>query len=206
MEQNKHTITQKILRIDQLEENTGQLIGLPENPRYITDDKMMKLKANLEEYPGLLELRAILVYPMEEDKYIVIGGNMRLRALREMGKEEAPCIIIDPDTPIEKLKTMTVLDNSSFGKFDMDSLANMWDDAKLDSFGVDIPSFDDESLDGLFSSESGKKESDTVSAEKIIITLPEELEDDKDEILEFVTDILNDRFDGCSAAFKPTKD
>lgn len=191
----------KIISLSQLEENAGQLPGLPENPRYITEDKMAKLKENITTYPQMLEWRSLLVYPLDNGNYIVIGGNQRLKALRELGQTEAPCIIIDPDTPVEKLKAMTVLDNASFGKFDMDSLANMWDDAQLDSFGVDIPTFEPVPLDGLF--EQKPKDDDAVHVpDKITITIPEELEDDKQAILEFVSDLLADRFTGCNVSFK----
>ena len=96
---------------------------------------------------------------------------------------------------------MTVLDNASFGKFDMDALANMWEDAQLDGFGVDIPTFAPVPLDGLFTQEpSGDK--DTPAPDKIIITIPEELEDEKGEILELISELLEDRYSGCNVSFK----
>lgn len=197
----KPLITQQTISLDRLEENTGQLPGLPENPRFITEDKMAKLKENITAYPQMLEWRSLLVYPLDNGNYILIGGNQRLKALRELGHTEAPCIIIDKETPIEKLKALTVLDNASFGKFDMDALANMWDDAQLDGFGVDIPTFAPVPLEGLFEQQP-KDGGDAPTPEKIVITLPEELEDDKDAILEFVSDLLADRFAGCNASFK----
>lgn len=197
----KELITQQTISLDRLEENTGQLPGLPENPRYITEDKMTKLKENITAYPQMLEWRSLLVYPLDNGNYIIIGGNQRLKALRELGHTEAPCIIIDPATSIEKLKAMTVLDNASFGKFDMDALANMWNDAQLDGFGVDIPTFAPVPLDGLFTQEpSGGK--DTPAPDKIIITIPEELEDEKGEILDLISELLEDRYNGCEVSFK----
>lgn len=41
----------------------------------------------------MLQLRGIIVYP-HGDKYIVIGGNMRLRAMVELGMTSAPCVVI----------------------------------------------------------------------------------------------------------------
>ena len=46
----KPIITKRQIELDRLEENTGQLPGLPENPRYITEDKFDKLKANIANY------------------------------------------------------------------------------------------------------------------------------------------------------------
>ena len=67
------------LPIAQLEENKGQIDGLPATPRNIQPDKLAKLKRSILDNPEMLQLRGILVYP-HGDKYIVIGGNMRLRA------------------------------------------------------------------------------------------------------------------------------
>lgn len=196
-------ITRKTLPLDILEENIGQLDGLPENPRYITEDKLTKLKDNITKYPEMLELRSLLVYPMPEGKYIVIGGNQRLRALRELGHTEAPCIIINEGTPVESLKSYTVLDNASFGKFDMDALANMWDDAHLDSLGVDIPTFAPVPLDSLFEEKAsgGSSASSEPTAETITITLPEEHSDKKDDIAELLTSFLDEHYSGCVISF-----
>lgn len=197
----KTLITQQIINLDRLEENTGQLPGLPSNPRYITDDKLAKLKDNIVKYPQLLEWRSLLVYPLASGNYIIIGGNQRFRAMRELGHTEAPCIVISANTTVERLKAMTVLDNASFGKFDMDALANMWDDAQLDSFGVDIPTFQDEPLDGLFE-QKPKSNDGAPTPDTIIITLPEALDDEADTIIEFLSDVLTDRFNGCKVSLK----
>ena len=79
--------------IAQLEENKGQIDGLPANPRNIQPDKLAKLKRSILDNPEMLQLRGILVYP-HGDKYIVIGGNMRLRAMVELGMTSAPCVVI----------------------------------------------------------------------------------------------------------------
>ena len=81
------------LPIAQLEENKGQIDGLPANPRNIQPDKLAKLKRSILDNPDMLQLRGILVYP-HGDKYIVIGGNMRLRAMVELGMTSAPCVVI----------------------------------------------------------------------------------------------------------------
>lgn len=118
--------------------NEGQLEGLPANPREIRDEKFQKLKANIEKYPELLEYRSLMVYPMANGKYIIIGGNMRYRALMELGYTEAPCIVIDPSTPVDRLGAYTILDNNGFGKWDWDLLGNEWTDFDLDGMGLDM--------------------------------------------------------------------
>lgn len=56
---------------------------------------------------------------------------MRRRALHDLGYKEVPCAVIDPDTPAEKLRAYTILDNSNFGQWDWDLIANQWDIADL---------------------------------------------------------------------------
>ena len=76
-----------------LEPNEGQLEGLPANPRKISESKMDLLKANLQQYPEMLSMRGLLVYPLDNGHYIIIGGNMRHRAMTELGYDSAPCIV-----------------------------------------------------------------------------------------------------------------
>lgn len=99
--------------------STGQIEGLPANPRKIDVNAFSKLKENITNNPEMLALRGLIVYETEGGKYVVIGGNMRLRAMRELETfDKAPCVIIPPDTPVEKLKTYTVLDNQQAGDWD----------------------------------------------------------------------------------------
>lgn len=132
----------QLIKINKLEENRGQIDGLPSNPRFIKDDKFKKLRKSIEEDPEMLTLRPILVFPYE-GKFIVIGGNMRYRAVIELGYNEVACVVIQPDTPIEKLKAYTIKDNASFGEWDWDLLANEWDESELNEWGVDVWNTDD---------------------------------------------------------------
>lgn len=128
-----------ILPLDEIEVNEGQLDGLPPNPRSITREKMELLKTNITDYPEMLSLRSLLIYPIGDGKYILIGGNMRYRALKELGYTEAPCIIIPKETSIEQLKAYTIIDNNGFGKWSWDMLANEWEELQLVEWGVDLP-------------------------------------------------------------------
>lgn len=121
--------------------NEGQCPGLPPNPRSIKKKKFEKLKTNIERYPEMLVARSLLVYPLDDNgtRYIIIGGNMRFRAMTELKHENAPVFIIPRETPVERLQAYTLLDNGDFGDWDWDSLANEWDDLPLDDFGIKIP-------------------------------------------------------------------
>lgn len=65
------------LKCSQLLVNEGQVEGLPTNPRSWTKADIDRLARSLEETPELFEARPCIVYPLG-DKYIVLGGNMRL--------------------------------------------------------------------------------------------------------------------------------
>lgn len=159
-----------ILPLDDIEVNEGQLEGLPSNPRSITREKMELLKTNITDYPEMLSLRSLLIYPIDDSKYILIGGNMRYRALKELGYTEAPCIIIPKETSIEQLKAYTIIDNNGFGKWSWDMLANEWDELQLVEWGVDlpiIPTGEEPNANG----EIGDENNDT---EKLTFTLAKE--------------------------------
>lgn len=123
------------IKLTDLVLNEGQVTGLPTNPRQWTRAELENLKKSLQETPELLEARGILVYPWE-GKYLVLGGNMRLSALKALKAKDAPCIVFPKDTPIDKLKEIVIKDNGSFGEWDYDLLANEWDSLPLADWGV----------------------------------------------------------------------
>lgn len=131
----------ELIKISKLKTNSGQIGGLPANPRFIKDDKYKKLLKSLQDDPEMLELRELIVYPLKDD-YIVIGGNMRLRAMQELGFKDASCKVLDPATPAEKLRAYTMKDNIGYGENDWDLLANEWDSEQLQDWGLDIPGFE----------------------------------------------------------------
>lgn len=127
------------MNISKIQPNIGQLEGLPANPRIIKDEKYEKLKQSIKDDPEMLELRELLVYPIEEEKYIIIGGNMRYEALKELKIDEIPVKIIPKETPVEKLKAITIKDNISYGQWDFDLIGNEWDMQELNQWGFDMP-------------------------------------------------------------------
>lgn len=126
-----------------LDLNNGQVPGLPRNPRNWTVREVENLKASIAETPELLEIRPILVVE-HAGRYVALGGNMRLTALRGMGATEADCIVIPSDLPRRKLKEIVVKDNSSLGEWDWDMLANKWSDYPLADYGIPVIEVHDE--------------------------------------------------------------
>lgn len=123
--------------VAKLDYNKGQLSGLPKNPRFFRDYRYEKMKQSIEESPEMLNLRELIVYP-HEDRYIVVCGNLRLRASRELGYKKLPCKILAEDTPVEKLREYSAKDNINFGENDLDIMANEWDKAELTGWGVEF--------------------------------------------------------------------
>lgn len=126
-----------MLPLSKIESNKGQIEGLPKNPRLIRDGKFEILKKSIQDDPEMTALRELLVVE-HNGKYVIIGGNMRFRAMQDLGIKEAPCKIIPADTDVEKLKAYTIKDNAGFGEWDWDDLANEWCDEPLSDWGVDV--------------------------------------------------------------------
>ena len=113
----------RVIKIKDIEQNTGQIPGLPANPRQWTKDDVDRLAASIEETPELLEARPLIVI-LHGSKFVVLGGNLRLAALKKLKRTEAPAYILPGDTPVEKQKEIVIKDNGSFGAWDIDALAN----------------------------------------------------------------------------------
>jgi hypothetical protein len=137
----------KILKLYQLKNNLGQIEGLPKNPRLIKDNRFNKLLKSIQDDPDMMQLRELIVYPytptlkskhQSQIEYIVIAGNMRLHAVKEIGWAEVPCKILEASTSLETLKAITIKDNVSFGENDYDLLANDWEQELLEAMGMDI--------------------------------------------------------------------
>ena len=67
----------------------------PNNPRVIRDEKFAKLKQSIIDFPEMLEKRPLVCYTDADGKFVVLGGNMRLKALSDIGAKEIPIILAD---------------------------------------------------------------------------------------------------------------
>jgi len=105
----------------------------PNNPRLIKDDKFKKLVQSLKDLPEMAEVRPIVV----NTDMVVLGGNMRLKAMKEAGWKEVPVEVVDWDE--DKQKQFIIKDNVGFGDWDWEQLANEWDAEELNAWGLDVP-------------------------------------------------------------------
>ena len=111
----------------------------PKNPRIIKDDRFRKLCKSIQEFPKMMKLRPIIV----DSEDMILGGNMRFKALKELGYKEIPDEWVKRDgelTEAEKQRFI-IADNIAFGDYDWDVLSNEWDKDKLIEWGIDIPDF-----------------------------------------------------------------
>ena len=148
-----------------LELNEGQIVGIPKNPRYLKGEEHDKLKKSLKDSPELLQYKPLMVYAIEDGKFVVICGNMRLRICQELhnegieGFDALPCFVLNKDVPIVKIKEYAIKDNVQAGNWDWDELANgEWETDDLQDWGVDCSflntednefNLEDDSLEGL---------------------------------------------------------
>lgn len=114
--------------------NISEIKANPNNPRIIKDDKFAKLVKSIKEFPEMLQIRPIVV----NADMIVLGGNMRLKACKEAGLKEVP-VIKATDLTDEQQREFIIKDNSGFGEWDMEVIANEWGDLPLNDWGLDIP-------------------------------------------------------------------
>lgn len=130
-----------MLKMSDIQPNRGQIKGLKKNPRLIKDDKYRKLVASIQENPEFTAMRELLVYPYD-GKYVIIGGNMRYKAMKELGIKSVPCKVIPEETSVEQLEAYTLKDNSGFGEWDFDLLKD-WDLQLIDDCAIEIPEIQD---------------------------------------------------------------
>lgn len=107
------------------------------NPRQIKDEKFKRLVESIREFPEMLEKRPLVCFTDVDGKYVVLGGNMRLKAAIEVGLKEIPILLAD-DWTEEQRDEFLIKDNVSFGEWNYDNLANNWDESKLKVWGVDV--------------------------------------------------------------------
>ena len=56
-------------------------------------------------------------------------------------KDNSDCVVIPSHVTAYKLRTYTILDNSSMGEWDWQALQLEWNTAQLDDWGIDLPDF-----------------------------------------------------------------
>lgn len=107
------------------------------NPRGIMEKDFKRLKSQILK---LGVYKRLLVYK-KNGKYIVLGENMRLRALKDLGQESVAVSIINPKSEAEKIQ-YSLSDNDRVGYYEDQILAELVypyrKDIIMEDFRVDI--------------------------------------------------------------------
>ena len=112
----------------------------PNNPRVIKDDKFQKLVKSIQEFPKMMALRPMII----NSDNIVLGGNMRLKALKECGYKDIPDEWVKRADELteDEQRRFIITDNASFGEHDWEMLANEWNVEEITEWGLDVPNFE----------------------------------------------------------------
>lgn len=144
MAKQKIKVTVERIKPIQIVNNDGQLKGLPKNPRFIRTKDFENLKKSISECPEMTEIREVVLFPFNEN-YIVIAGNMRFRAMEELGFKEIPCKILPKTTKVKTLREIAIKDNVHSGKDDWEIIANEWNIEEIEDWNKETPISNDDS-------------------------------------------------------------
>jgi len=145
--------------------NINKIKGNPSNPRIIKDEKFKKLVKSINGFPEMLEKRPIVV----DEDMMVLGGNMRWKACKDAGLKEVWIDVAEGWTQEQK-DEFIIKDNANFGEWDWDILANEWDNAELNEWGLDVWNPEDIDLEQFFENDEGIEKSPT----KIVLEYSED--------------------------------
>jgi hypothetical protein len=134
----------------------NKVIPNPNNPRIINEEKFNKLVNSIKSFPQMLEKRPLVV----DENMVLLGGNMRLKALKNAGVKKV-WIDIAEDWTDEQKKEFIIKDNLGYGEWDWNMIANEWDTQQLNDWGLDV--WVDSDLDDFFEDEEENQEEETTT-------------------------------------------
>lgn len=160
------------------------LTPLDNNPRWIKSEDFERLCASIQNNPELFEAQPIILSD-RTGELVIIAGNQRYKAAKEVGLKEVPTVLLNGLTEAKE-KEIIIRTNVTNGRWDWDALANgSWDTVDLGNWGVDVSFMGDinsetTDIDSLFEEISAeeKKEKDF----KIEIIVPNDNEEQLDDI------------------------
>lgn len=183
----------KQIPLSKLHLNTGQIKDVPKNPRFIKDERYEALKKSIEDDPEMLQLRELVAYE-NNGELVVILGNMRYRAMKELGYKDAPVKVLPTETEAKKLRAYIQKDNIAFGQNDWDLLGNEWEIEELQDFGLECEFLNDNTettnIDDLF--EDAQNTEEKIKDIKFSVHVPQELEEKVDEIKNIIKSAVSE--------------
>ena len=117
----------------------SQIKPNPNNPRLIKDERFEKLCKSIQEAPKFMALRPIII----DGEGMILGGNMRYKALLHLGYKEVPDAWVKraDDLTEEERRRFIISDNVGFGDWDWQAVGAEWDTEELADWGLDVPDF-----------------------------------------------------------------
>jgi len=119
----------------------SELNKLNRNPRIIKDDDFNRLVKSIKDNPEYFNARPVIL-SNRTGELVIIAGNQRYEAAKKIGLKEIPTYLIEGLTE-EKEREIIIRDNVSNGQWDFDILANEWEAADLNEWGVVVPDLED---------------------------------------------------------------
>jgi len=150
-----------------IKKKISQLKPSPYNPRkdLTSDDpEYIKLKKSILEFDYIDPI----IWNQKSNR--VVGGNQRLKILKELGKEEVEVSVVDLED--DKEKALCVALNKISGEFDFPKLKDLLVEIDTGNIDMEITGFDESELKKMFDMEGFIEESQIESEDKLI-TCPE---------------------------------
>ena len=135
----------------------------PRNPRLIKDETFDKLCKSLTEFPEMLEKRPLVCFTDVDGKFVVLGGNQRLKAAQHVKLKQLPIVLCD-DWTEEQKEMFLYRDNISAGSWEWETVSE-WGKEELKDWGEEAPFTDAtviEAVEDDFDAPEGGIETDIV--------------------------------------------
>ena len=139
----------------------SKIIPNPDNPRTVTDDKFKKLVKSLTDFPEMLEKRPLICVTTASGKYMVLGGNQRLKAAQKANIKQLPVLLADEWSEAQR-NEFIVKDNIGYGDWDWELLKTSWNEGQLIEWGLEMPEagtqLSEDELASFFEDDNTEKE------------------------------------------------
>ena len=125
------------MKVSQLKQN-------PRNPRKIEQEKLDKLVESVRSFPEMMEKRPIVCVTDVDGKLYPLGGNQRLKAIKQLDMKEIPdnWVVLADDWSEEQRQEFLIKDNVAVGEWDWEMLKTEWDIDELSDWGLDMQVFE----------------------------------------------------------------
>jgi DNA modification methylase len=137
----------------------------PYNPRKISDEVLSKLKRSIEEF-GYIEPIVVNKRTMH-----VVGGNQRLKVLRQLGIEEVQAVIVDLDDTHEKALNIAL--NKINGEWDLPLLKDLLLEIDTGEIDIELTGFEMPEIEELMTQFHIEGEEDNFNVDEAVEEIKE---------------------------------